>query len=285
MLTSFDHVTIAVNDLESATDTYQRLLGVAPIWRGTHPALGTAAALFALSNGCVELLAPLAGVEESEALRALLTARGDGVQAIAFGTADAAELSTQLRARGIRATRPQDGVAHGSGGEARSFRTVELSSRDIRGLSVFAVERPEPEALRPTGAVPPDAVDALDHVLVATSDGDASRALYERGLGIRLALDTVFGKRRMLFYRIGGVTLEVVHDPGLGELDAFRGIAYRVRDLQAAHSRLQQSGFPVSELRTGNKPGTQVFTVRGGTCGVPTLFLRDPSRDGAAKRP
>ena len=43
--------------------------------------------------------------------------------------------------------------------------------------------------------------------------------------------------------------------------------------------RVQGQGFAVSEVRVGNKPGTQVFTVRGGTCGVPTLFLRDPVRD------
>jgi hypothetical protein len=35
----------------------------------------------------------------------------------------------------------------------------------------------------------------------------------------------------------------------------------------------------VSEVRDGRKPGTRVFSVRDGTCGVPTLILRDPSRD------
>jgi hypothetical protein len=35
----------------------------------------------------------------------------------------------------------------------------------------------------------------------------------------------------------------------------------------------------VSDVREGRKPGTRVFSVRGGTAGVPTLILRDPARD------
>jgi hypothetical protein len=52
-----------------------------------------------------------------------------------------------------------------------------------------------------------------------------------------------------------------------------------VQDIDAAHARMSQAGLDVSELRTGRKPGTRVFSVRQGTCGVPTLILRDPSRD------
>jgi len=33
------------------------------------------------------------------------------------------------------------------------------------------------------------------------------------------------------------------------------------------------SGFEVSEVRVGNKPGTLVCTVRSGTHGVPTLLI------------
>ena len=33
-------------------------------------------------------------------------------------------------------------------------------------------------------------------------------------------------------------------------------------------------GFNVSEVRTGRKPGTKVFTVRDAPGGVPTLMLQ-----------
>jgi catechol 2,3-dioxygenase-like lactoylglutathione lyase family enzyme len=85
----------------------------------------------------------------------------------------------------------------------------------------------------------------------------------------------------MLFFRIGGVTLEVVENPALNDSDAFYGVAYRVRNIDAAHARMQAGGLTLSEIRDGNKPGTRVYTVRDGTCSVPTLVLRDPSRDQA----
>jgi hypothetical protein len=36
---------------------------------------------------------------------------------------------------------------------------------------------------------------------------------------------------------------------------------------------IRTAGFDVSELRDGRKPGTRVFTVRDGSCGVPTLMI------------
>jgi hypothetical protein len=82
----------------------------------------------------------------------------------------------------------------------------------------------------------------------------------------------------MLFFRIGGVTIEVVHDPKLGASDALWGVAYRVRDIEAAHARLKLAGLSPSDPRPGAKPGTHVSTVQEGTCGVPTLFICDPAR-------
>lgn len=283
MLTRFDHLTLAVHSLDLAADRYERLLGAAPFWRGTHPELGTHGALFALRNAWIELVAPLPGAAEAEGLRGWLAEHGEGLQAIAFGCDDAAACSAELRARGLRATPPQPGVAVGLDGSERRYRTVELSPRQTRGLSVLLVEREAATAsIPPAGtAVPPDAIDALDHVVLRTADPDAAVALYGQGLGIRLALDRMLGPTRMLFFRVGGVTLEVVHDPARGDRDAFYGAAFRTRDLDLAWARLQREGFATSDPRDGRKPGTRVLTVRDALpeTPVPTLLLRDPSRD------
>jgi catechol 2,3-dioxygenase-like lactoylglutathione lyase family enzyme len=119
----------------------------------------------------------------------------------------------------------------------------------------------------------------MDHVVVRTHDPDAAIALYGDALGVRLALDRDLGGRRMLFFRTGKVTLEVVQEPDIGDMDRLWGVAYRVRDIDAARARLVQAGFDVSPVRTGAKPGTTVLTVRDAPGAVPTLILRDPSRD------
>jgi catechol 2,3-dioxygenase-like lactoylglutathione lyase family enzyme len=279
MLTGIDHITVAVQQIAPATDAYERLLGAAPSWRGEHPALGTEGALFALSNASVELVAPKPDAPESEGLRARLAGHGEGLIALAFHILDASDWSKALRERGLRATAPEEGEAAGRGGEVRRYRTVELSQRTTRGLGVLGVERPDSGPLRATAPVPAPSVDALDHVVVRTADPDAAVALYEKGLGLRLALDRTFEGVRMLFFRTGGVTVECVQDPSVGDRDLLHGVAFRVRDLDGAHARLRAGGLETSELRAGRKPGTRVFTVRSGTSNVPTLFLRDPARD------
>lgn len=279
MLSSFDHVTVVARAIEPAVERYTRLFGREPVWRGEHPELGTRAALFGLSNALVELVAPDERAPEAEAMREYVAARGEGLQAIAFATEDAARCSQTLRDRGLRATPPQPGEARGVDGRVRQYRTVELSSRATRGLSVFAVERADLAELRLPPPAAGDVPGALDHVVVRTADPEAAIALYGSGLGIRLALDRELGGTRMLFFRIGGVTVEVVHDPARTEGDVLWGLAYRVRDIDAAYARLGAERFAVSEVRPGKKPQTRVFTLRDGTCGVPTLILRDPARE------
>lgn len=278
MLSGFDHVTIAVRDLGGAASDYAALLGREPVWRGEHVGLGTEAALFALDNALIELVAPRAGAEEAEGLRAWLDAHGEGLLALAFATEDAAVCSAALREHGVRATRPEQGTARAADGSERGYRSVELAASATRGVAVLVVERPDLEALRGSGRAPDDCAHALDHVVLRTADPAAAITLYGERLGIRLALDRELGGTRMLFFRVGGVTLEVVQDRSLRAHDTLWGLALRARDLHGAHARLSKAGFALSEVRDGRKPGTQVCTVKDRTCDVPTLLLRDASR-------
>jgi catechol 2,3-dioxygenase-like lactoylglutathione lyase family enzyme len=283
MLTGFDHVTIVVREVDEATRSYERLLGRAPSWKGGHPEFGTKGALFGLSNALIEIVGPREDAHDAEGLLAYLREHGPGLQAMAFRTADASGLREALRGRGVRSTEPQPGEACSDDGSVRRYRTVDLSPRATRGLPVLVVERSGGPDLRSPGGTAGTA-DALDHVVVRSADASAALALYGQGLGIRLALDRSIGGRRMLFFRIGGVTIEVVEDHSRGSSDAFGGLAYRVADVDSANARLRTLGFDVSDVRDGAKPGTRVFTVRDGTCSVPTLFLEDPLRDAQTGR-
>jgi len=278
VVTRFDHVTIATKDIDVAVASYASLLGRQPTWRGSHPELGTEGALFGLDNALIELTAPHPSAEESQGLREWMTTAGEGLQAIAFGTDDAAACSKALRERGLRATPPQPGEARGEDGTVRRYTTVELSPKATRGLPVLIAERADFSSLTEPEGADQGSVHALDHVVIRTGDVAATKALYEVGLGIRLALERDLQGTRMLFFRVGGVTLEVIEDTTLAATDVFYGVAYRVRDLHAAHERLIAQGVDASEIRAGHKAGTQVLTVRDKTHEVPTLFLHDPAR-------
>ncbi|HEY8156274.1 MAG TPA: VOC family protein [Myxococcota bacterium] len=269
MLSRLDHVVIAVRDLDSAARSYARLLGRAPSWQGFHPGAGTSNVLFRVENSYLELLSG--------------TGRDEGMLALAFGTDDAMAEAARLRSLGIGASEPADGEGRDSAsGAVRRWRNTFLPGAAARGLLVFAIEHRTPaEALplaKPTA--PAEAsVHALDHAVVASDDLEAAGRFYGSALGLRLALDRRFEARglRILFFRVGGVTLEVVGPieppPAPAAADRFSGLAYRVADVAAARARLLAEAFDVSPVRAGAKPGTLVCSVRAGAASVPTLLI------------
>jgi catechol 2,3-dioxygenase-like lactoylglutathione lyase family enzyme len=91
----------------------------------------------------------------------------------------------------------------------------------------------------------------------------------------------------MLFFRVGGVTIEVVAplQGGAPETrDRIGGLAWRVADVAAEHARMAAAGLNVSDVRTGRKPGTRVFTVRDAPAAIPTLVIgADPPAARAAR--
>lgn len=283
-----DHLLVAVGDLPAAADRYAALLGRPASWRGEHPGAGSANVLFRLDNCYLELLAPAGAGPIGAQLREHLETTGEGLLGLAFGTPDLRETRASLRARGLSLSEPLPGEGRDlvSGAERR-WENAFLSPESSRGPLLFAIEHHSPaDALprrEPEGS-PQSAVSAVDHVVVMSADLDASRALYGDGLGLRLALDRSFEARgtRILFFRVGGVTVEVAGaidggaDPGAP--DRLWGIAYRVADVDAARRRIVDLGFDASEVRPGHKPGTRVCTLRDGAAGVPTLLI-EPAPD------
>jgi hypothetical protein len=129
----------------------------------------------------------------------------------------------------------------------------------------------ELRALAPSRASPL----GIDHVVVASCDGDASAALLRDQFGIRLALDRTVPEwgGRLLFFRPGGYTIEVIAGQRHSGPDRFWGLALACDDIELQYARLVSAGVGLSSIREGRKPGTRVATVRSATLGIPTLLL------------
>lgn len=295
MFDALDHVIVAVRDLEAATSAYARLLGRSPSWHGEHPGAGTANTLFRLENTYLELMAPHGEGTVGRAVSGWLDARGEGLLGLAFATSDAEACHRELAKRGLEPGALENGMGRDVGsGAFREWIRVPLPLSRSRGVLLFGIQHTTSSDVLPRAAAlesEASAVFGLDHTVVQTADGEATKALYGDGLGLRLALDREFEQWgvRLLFFRVGGITVEIAarlsaegqgESTGLPELegdeDRLWGLSYRVADAEAARARVAAAGFEVSEVRSGRKPGTRVLSVKAGTFGVPTLMLQPP---------
>jgi catechol 2,3-dioxygenase-like lactoylglutathione lyase family enzyme len=117
---------------------------------------------------------------------------------------------------------------------------------------------------------------AVDHIVLQTRDADDCIRLFRDELGIRLALDQEVPEwgGRMLFFRMGKMTLEVIQNlKQPPEQDFFWGITYLCKDIEQTTAELDRRGVAHSPIRPGRKPGTRVATVKSHCLGLPTLLV------------
>lgn len=121
-----------------------------------------------------------------------------------------------------------------------------------------------------------DSISKFNQIIIYTPDIEYLRNLFTEKLGIRLALDKVFnfGEKdiRMMFFRIGGVTLEVIENPDSESL-SYGGVGWHSENISKCHKRLIDSNFELSEIRKGRKPGTVVATIRNAPLKMPTIII------------
>lgn len=257
MIAGFDHAVIAVHELALAAKAYEALLGRAAIEPASRD--GVATASIALDNIAVELRAPDGGGETARRLSATLEA-GEGLKSIVFATPDITRLHRRCERLGLE---PEAIV------ERDAFQSFRLNTQRTHGVRLFALQRDAAPAPSPhTDAC----VLGLDHVVIRSADMERAAALYGARLGLDMRLDRDVRGHRLMFFRCGDAIVEIVHDP-VREADLLWGLSWRVANADAARERLNNAGFDVSGVRQGMKPGTRVFTVRDGTCGVPTLMI------------
>ena len=279
MITALDHFVLLCPEIEPATADYKLLLGAAPAWEAAKD--GVATAVFALGNTALELMAPAGQGSTADKLREM-TADGPKLTTLVYRSDDLTGDHHLMTRRGLQPSEISDSnSAHIETGATRTWQRFRIPDEKMGGVKTFLIQ---PEApLTPAPAAPGTAT-ALDHLVINTPNPERAVATYGARLGLRFALDRTAEqwKTRFLFFRTGGLTLEVIHRLGEShapeDSDAIWGLTWETDDLEAAHTRLSQAGRDVSELRTGRKPGSRVFTVRDGTQNVPTLFIAHTPR-------
>ncbi|HEY8764421.1 MAG TPA: methylmalonyl-CoA epimerase [Solirubrobacteraceae bacterium] len=99
MLSTIDHVGVAVEDIDAALVLYRDGLGMPQVHRETLTEQGVDAVLLGVGDAHVELLQPLG---PDTAVGKFLARRGPGLHHVAYRVADVEETLRQLSAAGLR---------------------------------------------------------------------------------------------------------------------------------------------------------------------------------------
>ena len=276
MISSLDHIILAVEDLQDAEKNYKNILGIEPSWRGLHKELGTANVIFNFKNTYLELLSAEGEGVGADLVNESIKKNGEGLAGIVLNTKDISKASKKLKDLGFSVGDVLTGEGKNKDtNDIRNWKYLFLPQELTRNLFLFLIEHTK-------GILPqdekflPGSINRLDHIVINTNDADGFINIYQDIFNIRLALDRIIEhwKSRMLFFRVNKTTIEVIEkkddkDPN----DSLWGLAWEVESIKDAHERLVSKGVEVTEIKKGLKENTLVATIKSHTHNVPTLLI------------
>ena len=276
MISSLDHIILAVEDLKDAEKNYKNILGIEPSWRGLHKELGTANVIFNFKNTYLELLSAEGEGVGADFVKESIKKNGEGLAGIVLNTKDISKASKRLKDLGFLVGDVLTGEGKNKDtNDIRNWKYLFLPQELTRNLFLFLIEHTK-GILPQDEKFPPGSINKLDHVVINTNDADGFINIYQDIFNIRLALDRIIEhwKSRMLFFRLNKTTIEVIEkkdrkDPN----DSLWGLAWEVESIKDAHERLVSKGVEVTEIKKGLKENTLVATVKSHTHNVPTLLI------------
>lgn len=276
MITTLDHLIVAVDDLDKAEKDYSKIFGAQPVWKGEHEELGTTNSLFNFQNTYFELLSASGEGLGAMLVQQALEETGEGLIGMVLGTDNIEETTQTLKNKSFLINDAAEGVGTNFiNDEVRKWKNLFLPPELTRGIFSFIIQHTH-------GALPShdlknsSTINKLDHLVINTNDADGFIEIYKDIFGIRLALDKHIEHwdKRMLFFRLNQTTLEVVEKKDdLASHDSLWGLAWDVIDIEKVHKRLSTQGIDISSIKDGVKENTRVATIKSHTHGVPTLLI------------
>ena len=276
MISSIDHLIIAVKDINDAEENYRKIFGMEPVWKGEHKALGTANVIFNFKNTYFELLSANGDGLGAELVNSAIEEQGDGLIGVVFGTNNIEESFSTLKKSGYLVTEPTEGEGiDNKTQKIRKWKNLFLPPELTRGIFSFIIEHSE-GALPSLNKYPKATINKLDHLVINTNDANGFINIYKDIFNIRLALDKVIEhwKSRMLFFRVNKTTIEVIERKNEDDSqDSLWGLAWEVESIEEAYNRLISEGVDVTPIKEGLKENTLVATIKSHTHNVPTLLI------------
>ena len=276
-----DHVIIGVADLDAATATYETILGLPVAVRSDHPTYGTRNALFLFERGpYLELLglqSPERAGTFTTPLRDFLRERGEGLYGLALAPDDIDSAVANLRGLGFDVADAARGTGVSADGRVREWRNTRLPPTAWHNSFSLLIEhqgwdwrtdlRPSPLPGRADSAVV-----GIHHVVFDVADADAASAQWQERFGLRRG-GTITAEAigaRVNIHPAGEATIEALSatrpDGAVAQRIARRGeglsgLAFQVRDVDAAARAVRAAGLTITDPAPGVLPNSRVARI------------------------
>jgi methylmalonyl-CoA/ethylmalonyl-CoA epimerase len=107
-ITRFDHITVAVADIEAATEKFSRCLNLQPKDRRRVKHLGMENVFLPVGDGAIELVTPLKEPETPKQVERFLKRKGEGMMLLCLTVEDIDLALTHLKECGVRVIEDRD---------------------------------------------------------------------------------------------------------------------------------------------------------------------------------
>jgi len=250
MIKSLDRITYLASSLEKAEKTFSSFFDLKPSKRVISAEKNYESLIYIFENMCFEVIEKKYDLSEKNKLYGFSLLSDD------LSSIDISILSEKNN----RQEEFEDKV--------QSVKSIDIKQSPDFQLLVNEYENLDMDRANENNLF------ALDHLVLTTNKSDDLIDLYEKELGIRLALDQFVEKwgGRMLFFRTGQATIEVIDNKVEGN-DQFWGLAWKTKDIRKKREYLVENGFNVSDVKDGRKKDTLVATVKFDDIKIPTLLV------------
>ena len=250
MIKSLDRITYLASSLEKAEKTFSSFFDLKPSKRVISAEKNYESLIYIFENMCFEVIEKKDDLSEKNKLYGFSL------------------LSDDLSSLDISIISEKNNRQEEFEDKVQSVKSIDIKQSPDFQLLVNEYENLDMDRANENNLF------ALDHLVLTTNKSDDLIDLYEKELGIRLALDQFVEKwgGRMLFFRTGQATIEVIDNKVEGN-DQFWGLAWKTKDIRKKREYLIENGFNVSDVKDGRKKDTLVATVKFDEVKIPTLLV------------
>ena len=272
MLTRVQNIFLATKNIEETSKKFTIFFKRNPNFVGQSKKLGIDIISFGLNKTNICLISPKCNGIWFEALNNFLKKGGEGIFGVNFSSDNFDNDYNNFVKNELKLSNKIETSFEGNKKDQIKFSFFNILNKTVESLNIVISNEMDFQNNRENSK---NNVSKVNQLVIQTKSPDTIKDFFRDKLSIRLALDKTFKEwaGRMLFFRLGGVTLEVIEGQDIKQNSKYFGIGWHTDNYNKCYNDLLKNGFRLSKIRIGRKEGTLVSTLKDPILNIPTILI------------